>query len=223
MNKIYFFLFLVFLFAQTFAQKTQLQIGTQIPLNYAFGIEHSFAEDKFSANLQVGYLTKPYDIAILEILKLLGTEEAIVNTIGDAAMYGVVFQPTFKYHFRTFYTGLTYSLYTLKAKEVPSEAIENYYGTSIPNRRDRILNLQSNIHNIGLLIGKQFPFGENRNSGLKVEFSIQKSFTSSSKLYANGNNDFTRLNTQISDELNQYYVDYGYLPSINVFYYFRIQ
>ncbi|MBT29999.1 MAG: hypothetical protein CMO01_10105 [Thalassobius sp.] len=220
MKKLLAFLLCICLSSIVYSQKAQIQLGTQVPLNYAAGLEF-FANKNLSLNMQVGYLTKPYDEVILEILKKLGTEEAIVYTIGNSNPHGIILQPTLKFHLGTIYAGLTYSYYNLKANDVPSDAIEYYYDVNIPNRYDRILNLESNLHNAGLLIGKEITFGQNDKSGLKFELSVQKTFASSSNLYANESIDLSRLNTLVTEELNHYYVDYGYLPSFNIFYFYN--
>ena len=204
----------------SYSQQTHLQIGTQIPLNYSAGLE-IFAGKNLSANMQVGYLTKPYDEVILELLKKLGTEEAIVYTIGEANPQGIAFQPTLKFHINSFYTGLTYSYYKLEAKDVPSETIEYYYGINIPGRNVKSFNLESNLHNIGIIFGKEISFGKNEKSGLKLELSVQKAISSSSHISASDNTDLSMLNTLVSEELNEYYVNYGYLPTINIFYFYN--
>lgn len=76
-------LFIFFFTNTAFAQKSSIQLGTQIPLLYSIGYEFDIG-NRISLNTQIRILTKPYDVAILEILKLSGSEESLVNTIGEA-------------------------------------------------------------------------------------------------------------------------------------------
>lgn len=198
-------------------QQTQLQVGTQIPLNYSIGVEQQVSR-KFSVNFQAGILTSPYDQIILEVLKKFGTSEALTNTIGDAFSIGYMLQPTFKFNFGKNYFGLDYSFYSLIANDVPVDAIENYYSVTLPKRqinRTNNFTLTSNLHNLGILYGRLFQF-RNPHLHLKLEFSIAKTFSSSSTLTAEYG-DVSHISPKIDDELNQYYIDYGYLPSLNVF------
>jgi len=192
-----------------------LQIGTQIPLIYSVGYEYK-TNGKFAFNVQTGILTKPFDKAILSILKMFGTDEAIVSTIGDAFNYGFVVQPAVKYIFNKYYAGISFSNYTLVAKETPKDAIQNYYGVTLPPRRQSLpLSLKSNLSNVGVSFGRRFSF-ENSRIILLTEISLSKTFYSGSKLMTDSK-DLTNLSTLINKELNSYYIDYGYLPSINLF------
>jgi hypothetical protein len=138
-----------------FSQRAQLQLGTQVPLNYSLGIEYKLFPDRLSGNMQFGLLTAPYHTAILELLKAFGTDEAIVNTIGEAFSSGLILQPSLKYHWKNNYTGLTYSHYALTANDAPTDAIETYYGMEIPgrNRRQNEITLTSGLHNAGIFYG----------------------------------------------------------------------
>ncbi|MFN8206849.1 MAG: hypothetical protein U0T82_05495 [Bacteroidales bacterium] len=196
-------------------QTASVQIGTQVPLFYSAGFELE-AKNGLAFNFQSGILTKPYDAAILGTLKLFGTDEAIVNTIGEAFDYGFILQPSVKYHFKKWYTGLSYSYYSLVASDAPASLIENYYGITLPvTARNKELQLNSELQNAGILFGREFQF-KNPGWQLSLELSLAKTFWSRSRL-SNDNGDLPRLSAPIDEELNQYFIEYGYLPSINVF------
>jgi hypothetical protein len=204
------------------SQGSELAIGNQIPLIYTIGYEHKLKQP-FSLNMQVGLLTKPYDKAILSTLKLFGTDEAIINTIGDAFTYGLCLQPTFKYHYKKNYFGVYYSYYNLNAKDAPIQAIESYYGFSIPtrtSRTERIFNLVSNLHNAGVMYGRRIAF-KNLKLELRLEFAIAKTFASTSFLYGSSGFSNPTLNSLIDQKLGTYYLQYGYLPSFNVFFVYK--
>ncbi len=201
----------------TFAQKSIIQLGTQIPLMYSIGYELDI-NNKISFNTQIGILTKPYDVTILEILKLFGTEEPLTNTIGEAFNFGFIFQPTIKYNFKKNYIGAYYSYYSLNAEETPTDAIENYYNIYLPSRIKNRTNefiLNSKLHNIGLLFGRKFEL-KNPTLELRLELAFAKTFKSKSKLSSEFG-DMSTISSLIDNELDYYYINYGYLPSFNIF------
>jgi hypothetical protein len=197
------------------AQSISLQLGTQIPLMYSGGFEFEFKKG-LALNAQAGILTKPYDAAILEALKMFGTNEALVNTIGDAFSYGYVMQPAIKYHYRKWITGITYSYFSLVAKDAPVNLIENYYDVSLPPAYRNIqLRLDSKLQNAGMLVGRRIIL-KNPDWQIVLECSLVKTFWSRSKLTTE-NVDLYFLSTAIDLKLQEYYIEYGYLPSINLF------
>lgn len=209
---------LVFFFANTAsAQESSIQLGTQIPLMYSVGYEFDLS-NKISFNTQIGILTKPFDVTILEILKYTGTEEPIVNTIGEAFKFGFIFQPTIKINIKRNYIGAYYSYYSLVAEETPAYLIESYYDIYLPRRTKNIANefkINSRLHNVGLLIGRRFKF-KNPGFELKLELAFAKTFKSKSKLSSEFG-DVSMASSLIDNELDYYYVNYGYFPSFNVF------
>lgn len=216
-QKVYLTLLLTFLLVKAnYAQKSSFQIGTQIPLMYSIGFEYE-TNSKVAFNVQAGILTKPYDAAILNVMKMFGTNEAVVYTIGESFKYGFIFQPSVKYYFnKRYYTGVSYSYYMLFAEASSEDAIQDYYGIRLPPSISTTpLTLQSNLSNIGMYFGRKFNF-KNSNVKLLTEISFAKTVYSKSKLMADSR-AVPILIDKVDKDLNSYYVDYGYLPSINVF------
>lgn len=196
------------------SQSKEILIGIDFPLYYSLGYEQKLS-NHFSLNGKLGVLTKPFDVVILNTLKMFDGDELLVNTIGDAFSVGISLQPTLKWYFRKTYFGLSYSFLTLKANDCPSEAIEKYYGISVPNRRSNSFSLQSYLHNAGINFGRRFGFKNTRFS-INLELSVLKTFASRSYLKDDQEQTIETLSNAINNELNRYYIGYGYLPSINV-------
>ena len=215
-NLLLIFLLCWLTFFQAKTQQTNVFIGTQIPVCYSLGIEKGFS-DLVALSLQGGILTSPYDKIILNILKSFGTEDVLVNTVGEAFSHGLVIQVTPTVQTKRWYGGPFYSFFSLVAKDAPADLIENYYGVDIPDRiqsRTRELILTSNLHNAGILIGRKFDLKTKLE--LRTEISFAKTFNSSSKL-STANYDFENISTSIDEELSKYYKDFGYIPSLNLF------
>jgi hypothetical protein len=197
------------------AQQNEVMVGTYIPLYYSIGYQQKVAKN-FSLTGNIGFLTKPYDKLILDILKAFDTDELLVNTIGEAFSYGLSIQPAIRYHARKSYFGASYSYLMLVAHDNPSEIISNYFGIYFPGRRTASMILKSGLHNAGLYYGRKFKF-QNPSLSLNLEFSLLKTLASASKLETETVVDLKLLSNTVDNKLNSYYVKYGVLPSINVF------
>lgn len=198
------------------AQTSSVQVGTQFPLMYAVGYEYQFKND-ISFNFQGGILTKPYDEIILTVLESYSDNKALMSTIGEAFKYGLIIQPTLKYHFSKNYFGLYYSYFWLYAEDTPMDAFENYYGISLPiGIRQDEMKLKSELLNIGLLYGRKFYF-KNPSFQVWLELSLAKTCWSYSELTHEDYN-LENLSNSVDEELNEYYMKYGYLPSINIYF-----
>lgn len=198
------------------SQQDQIYIGTNIPLYYTAGYSHLF-NNNLSLNTQFSLLTKPYDKIILDVLEIFDTDELLLNTIGEAFNFGYNIQPEFNYHFGKNYLGVSYSYLKLKAEDHPSDIISNYLNIYIPTRRNVDLTVQSTLHNAGLLYGHCFDM-KNPQLSLNLEFSVQKTFASKTNLKTETIADLIALSSAVDKELNEYYVKYGVLPSINIFF-----
>ena len=77
------------------------------------------------------------------------------------------------------------------------------------------LQLTSNLYNVGLLIGRRFHF-KNPKWQFRTEFAIAKVLGSKTKL-SSDYRDLVNLSVIVNDELEEYYWEYGYLPSLNFY------
>lgn len=194
-----------------------VQAGTQIPLNYTLGGGWDFSK-RISAEMRTGILTFPFDRAILAMLQGFGTDAAITNTIGNAFDFGVALQPSLDFHLGKYHLGAEYAYHFLRAKDPPAALIESYYGVTLPRRlgsRENTFVLVSHLHAAGIRLGRVFDLSQ-PGWELKVELAVSKVFASSSVLSGDFG-DMQRASALIDAELNRYYIDYGYLPSLNVF------
>lgn len=196
----------------------KLFAGSDIPLFYSAGIEFPVAK-KLSFSTRAGYLTKPYDKIILDILKALGTKEALTNTIGEAFSYGINAQATAQWYMQQWHFGIWFSFVNLTATEAPADAIENYYGIILPGRLltpGISFRLSSNLYNGGLVVGRDFSI-PSLPLQVRVELSAGKSFSSTSTLSNETLGKLDTASTLIQKELGEEYRKYGYLPSLNIY------
>lgn len=197
------------------AQTFSVQAGSQVPLFYAMGVEYEL-KSGMALNIQTGLLTQPFDASILNVLELFGTEDAVIGVIGEAFSYGYISQPSLKYHYKDYYGGMTYSFFSLRANEIPVVALERYYGISVPDVwHSRGMRLSSNLHNAGIVLGREFHL---HDSGFKilVEVSVAKTLWSKSIL-TSSSVELGMMSDMLDRGLYDYYLKYGYLPSVNIF------
>lgn len=225
MNKLLFFVFAT-LPVSLLAQHS-LKIGTQFPIQYAVQYDYHF-HPKWSANAQVGVLTKPYDAVILNLLNALGVEQEIVNVLNSAFNFGVITQVGGNYHFGKNYVGALGSWIHLNAADTPVSAVEAAFNVSVASYPTRprqnnsnpvTLTLASDLYNVGILYGRRFTFA-NPKIELHTEFSFAKTIASSSYVES-PQRALETLSTPVDAELKTTYLDYGYLPSINVFFVYK--
>lgn len=204
-----------------------IKIGTQIPIQYAVQYDYQF-HSKWSANLQGGVLTKPYDQAILSVLKSLGVEQDILNVLKSAFNFGVITQGGVNYHFNKNYVGITGSWMHLQAADAPITAVEAAFGVSVATypirprqslKTPTQLTLRSDLFNAGILYGRRFAF-KNPRIELHTEFGFAKVIASESYVESE-QRSVESLSNLVNTELQTDYINYGYLPSINVFFVYR--
>jgi hypothetical protein len=204
------------------AQHSEISVGVHAPLYYTVGYEYNF-NSKVSLNAQVGLLTKPFDEVIVKIIKTAGANKQAVNFVGDSYRIGWNFQPTLKFHFGKNYIAPYYSYLKLYADFDPAEVIQNLYGYNISGwlgsgGSDYAIN--SNLHNAGLLYGRRIPFSPAFE--LRLEASFAKTLGSDSNLRNSNGNNVPFFSDYANSELKEYYWKYGYLPSINLLFVYKI-
>jgi hypothetical protein len=116
----------------------------------------------------------------------------------------------------------------LQAADAPVSAVEAAFGvniTSYPLRpRQSVktpvtLTLSSDLYNAGILYGRRFTF-KNPKIELHTELSFAKTLGSSSYIDS-PQKSVESLSGLVDNELKTVYLDYGYLPSINVFFVYK--
>jgi hypothetical protein len=205
-----------------------IKVGSQIPIQYA--AQYDFLTSKhFSVNAQLGILTKPYDQVILNILESFGVSEEVVDVLTYAFDFGLVSQMGVNYHFKKNYLGVTGSWIHLRASDTPVAIMESAYNvdvSSYPTRPKQntsspiTITLASELFTTGILYGRRFNF-KNPRVELHTELGFAKVIAS--KNYVDSaQRSLTNLSALVDEELDDDYLAYGYLPSINLFLVYKL-
>jgi hypothetical protein len=221
---------LTVLSVKAFAQmEHRFKIGTQIPFQYNIGYENRFT-GRFSANLQAGILTKPYDQAIINIMSKLGVGDVYIRVLESAFKFGFVGDLSGRYHFGKNYTGIYGQFIRLSGQDTPSGLVESAFKVNLsnyPRKRNQPipaagenLFIQSSLVQLGILYGRRFLFKDPQWE-IHAEFSISKNISSQTKVTSE-TREVVNLQTLINNELVSLYKDYAYIPSLNVYLVYKL-
>jgi hypothetical protein len=201
------------------SQNSGVYLGVDVPLYYSLGYQQQLSS-QFSVDGQVGLLTKPFDKLILNTMKMFDVNEVLLNTIGDKFSWGFTMQAKINWHIKKSYIGLTYSYLLLKVKGWPGDELQSYSAYEFLLSRYHDITLTSQLHNAGLLYGRVFNFANPRYS-VRLELSVLKTFYSKTVLKDNDGDELSRLSEIIDRELDEYYLEYGFLPSLNIYFMYK--
>ena len=224
-SSIIFFLFglTLLLVSKKVNGQIQVQAGFSLPVSYTLGLEAKPTNIPVSLGLKYGILAPPFDDAIFKIIDYFGNDELLTKTIQEANPGGFILQPELKYHRKNFHIGIQYAYIKLNADDVPEDIIENYYGVDLrDSRKDRHLYLESRLHNIGFNIGYTFYLTKKKEVGVISELSFSKTISSNSDISADKDYNADDFKETVQTKLNDYYWEYGYLPSINILLFYQI-
>jgi hypothetical protein len=200
-----------------FAQTHRIKIVAEIPVQFGIGYEGQVSE-RFSVSVQGGVLTDPNSDLIINVLEKFGTDPDIILIIEDAFQFGLVGEFGVNYNFGKNYVGVFSQFINLRGNGTTADPIENYFDTTIPvfpgNGGNTDLKLRSSLIQGGLLYGRRFPL-RNRHFEIDAEFGFSANLWSKSELSSERRN-MNELSKQVDSELDYYYSNYGFVPSLSV-------
>lgn len=207
-------------------------IGTQIPLQYTVGYAYRFS-DRFSARVQLGILTKPYDRFIRGSMEAFGLKKELGRVIAKSFQGGTIMGTGANYHFGKSYVGLYGQYIHLQSGGVtPADALGIYFNRDFSSFDPKGLpafqfSMQSNLFQLGALYGRQFKL-KNPRWRIDAELSLAKVITSTSTFSSNRPGvDRTglvkSLYRALDREVGEAYQQHGWLPTINVYLVYQLQ
>jgi hypothetical protein len=207
-------------------------IGTQIPLQYAVGYSYRFS-NHFSARLQVGVLTKPYDRFIRSSMEAFGLDKELGRVIAKSFRGGTLLGTGVNYHFRKSYAGLFGQYVHLQSGGVtPADALGIYFKRDFSGFDPQGLptfafSMQSKLYQLGALYGRQF-YLTNPRWRIDAELSLAKVITSRSSFSSNrpavDRTGLAKSLYQVLDrEVGKAYQQHGWLPTINMYLVYQLR
>jgi hypothetical protein len=211
--------------------KSNVFIGTQMPLQYTIGYGYQFS-DRFSASAQAGILTKPYDGLIINSLEAFGLDKYLGRVIKKAFNKGTVLGIGTNYHFGKNYVGLSGQYIHLQGGGItPADALSVYFKKDFSSFDPTGLPvfefaMQSNILNIGTFFGHKFQLNKpqlsiNAEVGLSKIVASKNSFSSNRSLI--DQTAFSRnLYKELDKEMRKAYWKYGFIPTLSIYFVYRL-
>ncbi len=201
-------------------------IGSQIPLQYSAGYAYRFS-NYFSARVQFGVLTKPYDQFIRSSMEAFGMSKELGRVIAKSFRGGSILGAGANYHFSKNYAGLYGQYIHLRSGGVtPADALGIYFKRDFSSFDPKGLpnfefSMQSNLFQLGALYGRQFYLPHPRWR-IDAEISVAKVLGSTSTFASNRPAvDRTALAKSLYQaldrEVGEAYQQHGWLPTINLY------
>jgi hypothetical protein len=204
-----------------------LKIGTQIPFQHSIIYDHRITP-AFSINAGLGFITAPYTGLFFSSLE---GKESISSSDRDVLdrsyQFGLSYQLGANVHFEKNYVRLFGQLAHLNGDLAVTDLANLYLQTNIPPIAGFLnpIDIRSNIPMIGLLFGRKFPIGV--NSEIHLEASLSKTLGHNTTYKTNtfiDNLGFVNdlIYSELDNDLDSYFRNRGWIPSVNVYYVFKL-
>lgn len=213
----------------SYSQENQVAIGTQFPLFYSLSYEEKIIQN-LNIGVQFGLLQEPFENIIIQEAKRRDLDNELANIIQERFTVGFSFQGFLKYRFKHFHIGLSHSVISLTATDLPYEKLASIYNidiaafgnTSLISLFLNNIEMRSIIQTPGLFIGKEFKF-KNPNFLIGTELGFQKIIASNNVLTYGEGSSFPIIGDLVNSELNDYFIEEGNLPTVNIYFIYRFK
>jgi uncharacterized caspase-like protein len=210
------------------SMRGRVKLLAEAPVQFGVGFEASLT-NRFSLSLQIGLLRDPNSTLMMKSFEAFGMDEEIVVMIENSFKRGVVLEAGLNYNFRKSYVGVFYQQINLRGGSSPAYVYQSQFDTDIntlpvkPNSTTQIetsLTIQSNLSQLGFLYGRRFML-KNPRFEIDVEAGISKNVGSVTKVTSE-NREVGTLDNEVNKELDDYYSQYAYIPSLTVAFVYNI-
>lgn len=212
-------LFLALLLASmVHAQEVYLSLGTQVPLQHELRVQ-VHASERVALHAGIGWLTRPYDEAILGIMGKLGTAQVYIDLLENTFQQGWIVQSGIHYQWNNHYVGVFGQSIRLTAEDTPAQLVSTVLGLNsliyqwlrLP---DEQMQLHSQLWQAGLFYGYRWPL-PNRRWAIHTEVAFSAHMASKSQL-SSPRREVSTLSDWLHNDLQQVYKQYAYLPTLRV-------
>ncbi len=186
-----------FIFSESDAQYLRAKVGTDIPMQYLFGL--NYQQGKFaSADVSFGYVGYPYNGDLYRVIDVPEKWQARKEFLMETTDYGYVFGAGLNGHYKKWYGGVFFQrldLYASASYEyiLGSELFREELTQDQKNLVDAFLSEENTVGNFsdldlsqtmklnmlafqgGLKIGRRFFF-KNKRWEFRAEFAFSKNF-----------------------------------------------
>lgn len=207
-----------------------------IKLPYAYHISYySRISDRLGAYGGVQALTIPFASSPIGWMKIWGADEKQAEILREPYTIGAGFDLGAHYYFgadnRRYYGGLNINWINLLKRDIKDEVIEAAFdedlstypvGPILENLSKKPLTLNTHYLNLGLVFGTRFLMLNVPDWEMAVEFELQKTLASHHFLFSDYRY-LTPVALETSTSLKKMMRKYGYFPSLNVFFLYKLK
>ena len=218
---------------QPFRTSHTVFVGVQTPIDYTLGYRFQFNQ-RFSVQAQGGFIAAPFEQYTLKLLESFGLDPNLSRVIDRSFRQGTSAGLGFTVHANSPWYGTVFGQYVhFSAGPItPADGLGVYFkqdfsGFGLLDSPSFVFNLQSNLWVAGLRLGRSFRFGTSR-FGLNTELGLGKIFLTKNTFSSNrsgidGLGVTQRLYTNLDNEIDNKLRQYGFLPTLNVLFTYRLR
>ena len=233
-KKILFYLFILSLGSGLKAQDyTGIKMGIKLP--YSYNISYYMRlSDRIGTYFGVQAVTFPFSSSHVGYLKLWGADEKMAEILREPYTIGAGVDMGMHYYFgadnRRYYGGLAIEWMNLLKRDIEDKVINEAFGVDLDsypegpilkNTSVKPLTLNTNYLNLGFIFGTRFLLPYQPDWEMAIEFELSKTVYSHHFLFSDYRY-ITPVEKITSTELKKMMLKYGWFPTVNVFFLYKL-
>ncbi len=211
-----------------------LRAGIKLPYTYDIGYFVRFST-RFAIHLSTQFVTFPFSKVPTGYMNLWGADPNITAILNEPFSIGAGLDIGAHYYFgsdnRRYYGAFSIQWMNLLKRDITDDVINKAFdvdlnsgeiplGPIAKSQSTKPLTLNTNYINIGFIAGKIIPL-LNPNSELRVEVGINKTILSHHNLQSDYRY-ISPISELTNEKLQQTMKKYGWFPTINVYYIYKL-
>lgn len=217
-----------------------LRVGLKLPYTYDIGYYQRFSP-RIGMYVSTQFVTVPMSNSVTGLMNLYGSDPKITAILDEGFAFGYGFDHGWQYYFgtdnRRYYGGLSVQWMSLLKQEIKDEVVDNAYANDPDNaiksldeypvntaqqfQDSKALTMNTSYLNIALTFGITFKIPNNKNSEFRLESQLAKNIASRHYLYSDYRY-ISPLTERVNSDLQDIMMKYGWFPSINFFYIYKL-
>ncbi len=241
-SAIIFFLFILLIPREAVSQAGDqgLRFGLKLPYTYDIGYYHRFSV-RIGMHVSTQFVTVPFSNSVTGLMNLYGANPNITAILDESFTFGYGIDHGWQYYFgkdnRRYYGGLSVQWMSLLKQEIDDKVIDDAYADDPDNSimpldeyptnpahqfsDSKALTLNTNYVNIALTFGITYKVPNNKKSEFRLEGQLSKTIASRHYLYSEYRY-ISPISNRTNEDLQDIMMKYGWFPSINLFYIYKL-
>jgi len=212
---------------------TGIKMGIKLP--YSYNISYYMRlSDRLGAYIGAQAVTFPFSSSTIGYLNFWGADAKMSEILREPLSIGAGVDMGMHYYFgadnRRYYGGLAIEWMNLLKRDIKDEVINEAFGVDLDsypfgpileNMSVKPLTLNTNYLNLGFMFGTRFLLPYKPNWEMALEVEVSKTVYSHHFLFSDYRY-ITPVEKTTSTELKKMMLKYGWFPTFNVFFLYKI-